>query len=200
MDALIRQAGAGDADAVAGIYRPFVEASATSFEAVPPDAGGMARRITDTVPTHPWLVCELEGRVAGYAYAGKHRARTAYQWSVETSAYVDPAYHRRGVGRALYTSLLAVLRAQGFVNAYAGITLPNPASVAFHESMGFRPVGVFRGIGHKFGAWHDVGWWALELAPRDAPPRDPLSLEQVVGSEAWTSAMEAGVELLRRER
>lgn len=166
----LRLAAPADAAAVAAIYRPFVEESVVSFETTAPGAEEMGRRIEATLAMHPWLVEEVDGGVAGYAYAGPYRKRDAYQWSVETSVYVAADHRRRGVGRRLYAALFDVLRAQGLVNAFAGIALPNPASVAFHESMGFAPVGTYRHVGHKFGAWHDVGWWALELA---APGRNP---------------------------
>ena len=102
--------------------------------------------------------------MVGYAYAGRHRSREAYQWSVEVSVYVAENQHRRGVGRALYTSLVECLRLQGFFHAYAGITLPNPASVGLHESLGFQPVGVYKDVGYKLGQWHTVGWLELIIA------------------------------------
>ena len=126
--------------------------------------------------TKPWLVWEEDGRVLGYAYASGHRARAAYQWCVEVSVYVHPDARRGGIARRLYTELFERLREQGFYNAYAGITLPNPASVGFHEAMGFRPIGVYPKIGYKFGRWHDVGWWSLRLRDDDeepAPPKPP---------------------------
>ena len=159
----IRLATAGDAAPIADIYAPNVTDAVISFEAEPPDAGEMRRRIAGTLERYPWLVCERRGRVWGYAYAGAHGSRAAYRWSVDVSVYVHGEAHRAGVGRALYTSLFAALELQGFYNAYAGATLPNPASVGLHEAMGFRPVGVYRGTGYKMGAWHDVGWWHLPL-------------------------------------
>lgn len=137
----IRLATKDDAEQVAAIYAPFVTSSAVSFEIVPPTPDEMSRRIRETVPTHPWLVCERKGLVLGYAYASGHRARAAYKWSVDVSAYIHEHARRSGVGTALYTSLFSVLVLQGFYNAYAGITLPNPASVALHEFLGFQIVG-----------------------------------------------------------
>jgi phosphinothricin acetyltransferase len=145
----------------------------------------MERRIASTLRGWPWLVCEYEGRVAGYAYATSHRVRAAYQWAVDTSVYVDPAFHRRSIGSALYTSLFRILVAQGYFNAYAGITLPNPASVALHEAVGFRLVGVYHKVGYKLGAWHDVGWWQLALQPHRASPPPPLTLDEVRKHESW---------------
>lgn len=154
-----------DAAACAAIYAPHVERSATSFEEVPPDAAELATRIARTQATHPWLVAERDGELAGYAYACQHRSRAAYRWAADVSVYVAADRRRQGCGRALYVELLERLRRQRFQVACAGITLPNEASVALHEELGFRPVGVYRRIGWKAGAWQDVGWWQLELQP-----------------------------------
>jgi L-amino acid N-acyltransferase YncA len=167
---------ARDAAACAAIYAPFVRETAVSFEEVVPGAEDFAARIARTSATHPWLVCERDGEVAGFAYGAPHRERAAYRWATDVSVYVDPAFHRRGVGRALYEALFERLRAQRFQIACAGITLPNHASVGLHESLGFESVGVYRGIGWKAGAWRDVGWWQLRLLPAEAtgPPPEPL--------------------------
>jgi phosphinothricin acetyltransferase len=149
----------GDAAACAAIYAPSVTGAVTSFELVPPTAAEMAARIAAVLAWAPWLVLERNGEIAGYAYAGRHNVRAAYQWSVDTSVYVGEAHRGAGVGRALYERLLDLLRRQGFYVAHAGITLPNPASVRLHESFGFQPVGVYPAVGWKFGAWRDVGWW-----------------------------------------
>ena len=180
---MIRLAQTTDAAAVGEIYRPSVADRATSFELSAPDTGEMGRRIDACLERFPWLVAEDNGRVVGYAYAGAHRTRPAYQWSVEVSAYVAEGTHRRGVGRALYEALFRVLALQGYKNAYAGITLPNVASAGFHRRLGFTSVGVFRGIGFKHGAWHDVEWLERPLAPRDdAPPPLPIALSALHGS------------------
>ncbi len=164
----------GDAAACASIYEPYVSHSAVSFEIVPPDAAELARRIELNSVTHAWLVAETDGRIAGFAYGGSHRARAAYRWATEVSVYVHAAHQRRGIGRALYGELLPVLARHGLQVALAGITLPNPGSVTLHEAIGFQPVGVYRRIGYKAGAWHDVGWWQLELIPAGSdPPKEP---------------------------
>jgi phosphinothricin acetyltransferase len=193
----IRLAGDRDADDIAGIYAPFVAADATSFEAEPPSAAEMRRRIAETTVTHPWLVCDRDGVVAGYAYATPHRARAAYQWCVETSVYVHPDCRHSGVARGLYTSLFAILAAQGFVNAYAGITLPNARSVALHEKVGFLPLTVYRGIGFKMGHWHDVGWWHLIVSPHPASPEPPKPLEELRRRPGWDDLLARGVPLIR---
>lgn len=189
---MIRLATPADAARVAAIYRPGVEHSAASFEEVAPGPDDMARRIEATLATHPWVVMEAGNNVVGYAYAGPHHARAGYRWSVNVSVYVDEAHHGRGIGRALYTTLFAILRAQGFLNAYAGIALPNAASVGLHESMGFTLVGVYAGVGYKLGAWRDVGWWHLPLAPLSADPAWPRPLHEMPARPEWPALLAAG--------
>jgi len=187
---MLRIAQLTDASRIAEIYRPAVTERATSFELEPPDAAEMGARITKTLQRFPWLVDDDAGRIIGYAYAGPHRTRAAYRWSVEVSAYVADDMQRRGVGRALYEALFRVLVLQGYRTACAGITLPNAASEGFHRSVGFEPVGVFRGIGFKFGTWHDVEWLERPLVPRDAtPPAPPIPLALLATSPLLDSAM-----------
>jgi len=180
--AMLRLALPADGDRIAEIYAPAVAERTTSFELVPPDGVEMARRISAVTARTPWLVLEDSGRLVGYAYATPHRDRPAYQWSVEVSAYVDAEAHRAGHGRTLYTALFDILVAQGFVNAYAGITLPNPASVGFHQAMGFEEIGIYRGIGYKFGCWHDVVWLHRPLAPREPGVQPPRPLAEVLAT------------------
>jgi phosphinothricin acetyltransferase len=165
----IRPVRAGDAAAVAAIYAPYVLETPISFELSPPDEREIAARIASRTKTHPWLVAEEpSGRVVGYTYAGPFRDRPAYRYSAESAVYVERGAHRRGLGRALMSELLDRLRSQGVHTVIAGVTLPNAGSVGLHEALGFRPVGAFREVGWKFGAWHDVAFWQLRLA--DGPP------------------------------
>ena len=165
-----------DAAAVAAIYRPVVESSSVSFEEAAPNAAEMAARIRSTLVRTPWLVAEGDATaVIGYAYAGAHRDRAAYRWSVDVSAYVRDDWRGRGVGSQLYDRLTSILRDQGFVNAYAGISLPNPASVALHESIGMRRIGVYERVGFKFGAWHDVAWYGMRLSEPSGDPLEPIA-------------------------
>ena len=163
----IRTATADDAATLREIYRPYVERTAVSFELEVPSIEEFQRRISVAVEEWSWLVAEVNGRQVGYAYGSPHRAREAYRSSVETSAYVYEDYQRQGIGRALYVQLLAELRERGFGSAFAGTTLPNDASVRFHESLGFQPIGVFPRVGRKFGAWHDVAWFYRPLQDSD---------------------------------
>ncbi len=172
----IRLANDGDALAIAEIYAPFVTDSAVSFEMEPPDAAEMTKRLHKVLVRTPWLVAEDAGRVIGYAYGTRHRERAAYDWSIEVSAYVRADAQRGGVARTLYEKLFAILAEQGFYSAFAGITLPNAASVGFHQALGFTPIGVFQKIGFKFGVWHDVGWYERALQPYAQPSAPPIPI------------------------
>jgi phosphinothricin acetyltransferase len=166
----IRSATPDDAEALLAIYRPFVLDTAISFELEVPSLEEFRGRIERALEGWAWLVAEHDRRILGYAYATPHRSRGAYRWSVEPSVYVAAGSHRRGIGKSLYEALMPILADKGYCNAYAGITLPNDASVALHRRLGFQPVGVFRSVGHKLGAWHDVSWWHLRLRPE--PPEE----------------------------
>jgi phosphinothricin acetyltransferase len=172
--AVIRPADVPDAAGIAAVYRPYVTDSVASFETVPPDAAQLAERMTGR-PRLPWFVACRDGAVVGYAYGGRHRSRAAYRWSVDVSVYTAAAERGAGTGRALYARLLPELRALGYVTAFAGIALPNPASVGLHTATGFTPVGVYRAAGFKAGRWHDVGWWQLPLAELPAEPAEPAA-------------------------
>jgi L-amino acid N-acyltransferase YncA len=168
---MIRLATSDDAPQIAAIYRPFCEENCVSFELEAPAAAEMAARIAKIGGRFPWLVDDRGGVVAGYAYASPHRERAAYRWVVEVTVYIHEKFRGQGVGRALYTELFKRLRDQGLFKAYAGILIPNPASQGFHESMGFKLVGVYEKVGYKMGAWLDVGWWVYSIQPeRDSPP------------------------------
>ncbi|MEP7361220.1 MAG: N-acetyltransferase family protein [Chloroflexota bacterium] len=168
---------ATDSARVAQIYAPAVVGSTTSFEEIVPDAAEMAKRMRAVLARTPWLVADVDGGVVGYAYASSHRERAAYRWSVDISVYVDPAHLGQGIGRALYEALLPVLRRQRFVNVYAGIGLPNPASVALHGKIGMTRIAVYERVGWKMGRWVDVAWYGLRLSePTGSPPPEPIPL------------------------
>jgi phosphinothricin acetyltransferase len=167
-----------------------------TFEEVAPTVVEMEQRIRKVTAQFPWLVCSADGRVAGYAYAATHRERAAYRWAVETAAYVSEGHRGRGIGRALYFSLTRLLRAQGYHRAFGLISLPNPASVALHESAGFKPKTVFKNIGYKSGDWRDVGWWECPLTEPAGKPSEPLAISQLVGGPHWNEAIAAGESLL----
>src|SRR6185503_5378327 len=150
----IRRATADDAAAIASIYAPYVAASVVSFETEAPDEAEMRSRIEALGDLYPWLVaCAEDGSILGYAYGCAFRSRPAYRFSVETTVYVADGAHRRGIGSLLYRELLPVLEAQGFTQAIGAITLPNDASVALHESLGFVRAGTYEKVGFKLDGW-----------------------------------------------
>ena len=169
---LIRPAGPADAASVLERYAPIVRESFVSFELEPPPADEMARRIDAGIE---WLVFEEAGDILGYAYAMPFHPRAAYRWSVEVSVYVPAAAEGRGLGRHLVEGLLDEVRRRGFVNAFAGIALPNPASVRLFEGVGFEQIALQRSVGFKLGAWRDVGWWQLQLREPTVPPPQLIS-------------------------
>jgi phosphinothricin acetyltransferase len=163
MELTIDFATADDAEQIEAIYAPCVRDTFISFELEPPSASQIRERILKTTEKYPWLVTRRGKEVLAYAYASQHRSRAAYEWSVDVGIYVLGSSRKLGVGRSLYQTLFQVLSLQGFYNAYAGIALPNPASVGLHQACGFRPVGVYENAGFKLGAWRDVGWWQRAL-------------------------------------
>jgi phosphinothricin acetyltransferase len=174
----IRTATPDDDAAIAAIYAPIVTDTAISFELQPPTVAEMRQRILATLPLLPWLVGEdAQGAVCGYVYASKFRERAAYQWAVEVTAYVRSDCRGTGVGRQLYTRLFASLADLGYVQAVAGITLPNAASVGLHEALGFEPATRYRNVGYKHGAWRDVGYWQKALQPLPAAPAAPRAFK-----------------------
>jgi L-amino acid N-acyltransferase YncA len=170
----VRSATTADASACAAIYASYVSDTAITFEAVPPGPAEMAERIAAALQTHAWVVLEDDGRVVGYAYAGPFKSRAAYRWSCEVSVYLEIGRRRTGAGRMLYDALFSRLVERGFRTVVAGMTLPNDASLGLHAAMGFEPVGVYRRIGWKHGAWHDVAWTQRSLVFDE----DPLVLDE----------------------
>lgn len=169
----MRDASEYDARACAAIYAPYVRETVVSFEDEPPTHAQMAERIAVATRTHAWIVQEDDNRVVGYAYGWPHKERAAYRFSCEVSVYVEQGRRRTGSGRALYEALFERLEARGYRMAVAGMTLPNEASAGLHRAMGFEPVGVYRRIGWKFGAWHDVAWMQRTLGVEHDPPVEP---------------------------
>lgn len=177
----IRFAKIEDSGAMLDIYAPYVLETAISFETEVPSLAEFQSRVVDTLPKYPWLIYEIDNRIVAYAYAGSYRSRCAYGWSLESTVYVDRNFRGNGIGTKLYRTLFQLLKEQGAVNVFAGITQPNEASVRLHESLGFVPVGIYKDIGFKIGKWWDVGWWQLQLQKPERPdclrlPRKDLNL------------------------
>ena len=175
----IRPITKNDAAATLNIYKYYVEKTAVSFEYEPPTAEEWEQRIALVTVEYPWLVCEVEAEIVGYAYGTSHRYRSAYLWSVETAIYLSEKFHGKGIARPLYQALFDILRLQGYVNVYAGVTIPNDKSVAFHKSMGFSDVGTFKKIGFKFGEWHDTRWFQMHLVDHRGKPGRRYTFKEV---------------------
>lgn len=194
MAPLIRLATAADAAAVHALYAPLVRDTHISFETAPPTMDEMRARVDGVIAQgYPWLVYEDDGDILGYAYAGRFRSRAAYEWSTETSINVAEGARGRGVGRALYESLLAVLALQGYHTACAVIALPNAPSVALHRAVGFREVGTLERVGHKGGSWRDTLWMQRHLAEPGAVPVQPLPVAEAGRRPGWEAALGAGL-------
>jgi len=194
----IRIASPADAGEILKIYKPHVLSTATTFEETVPSIEEFQQRISTILEECPCLVCEIDGAVVGYAYASSHRSRAAYRWNKEVSVYVAEQFQQKRVARALYTSLFAILKEQGICNLLAGITLPNEASVGFHESMGFEKCAEFRYIGFKLGKWHTVGWWELFLlGDEKSTPMEPIPFSQFKKQTSMNPLLLKGVPLLK---
>ncbi len=177
---MIRMARQCDAQAISEIFCPIVTSTAISFATAAPTTSDFQKKIAEITTTLPWFVFELDSIVKGFAYASPHRSLGAYRWCVEVSIYVSADSRRSGVAKALYERLIETLRSLGYYNAYAGITLPNEASIVFHEFFGFQKFCVFKSIGNKHGKWHDVAWYKLELQDEyTSNPSDPISIREL---------------------
>jgi phosphinothricin acetyltransferase len=176
---LIRQATEQDAPAMLAIYQPFILNTSITFESLVPTAEAFAGRIKTYLENWPWLVCEIDGQIAGYAYGSRYRERTGYQWCVESSVYVQETFQRSRAGKALYTALLDILKMQGYRNIYAVINLPNEKSVAFHESMGYKWIASYENVGYKLGQWKTVGWWQLIINAYVHKPAAPVPFSEI---------------------
>lgn len=177
--ACIRLAIQSDAPGILSVYAPYIQHTSITFETEVPAEELFTNRIVSYLKDWPWLVCQVDGTIAGYAYASRYRERVAYQWSVECSVYIHDDYMRAGVAQALYTALMEILKLQGFRNVYAVINLPNERSVAFHEKIGFRYFATYEQVGYKLGQWKNVGWWRLILNDFDNEPAPPVPFAEL---------------------
>ena len=197
MNTVIRLASAVDAPAIHQIYLPIVRDTHISFEQIAPTPREIAARIEKTLSQYPWLVCELDGQLTGYSYASAFRSRAAYQWTAETTVYIHADFQRRGVARALYSSLMAILREQGYCSAIGVIALPNAGSIRAHEALGFRKVGVFENAGYKASAWRDTGWWQLALRPAPSQPLSPRPITELANQDNFPTLLQTGLQHIR---
>jgi phosphinothricin acetyltransferase len=197
MNPIIRLAEKRDVPGILEIYSPFILETAVTFEESIPDKDSFWKRMLDIMAELPFLVCEIDGRVAGYAYASAYRSRASYRWSKEVSVYIHPDFYRRKVGHALYTSLHEMVRCQGIANLLAIITMPNEVSVAFHEQIGYRKCGEFSKVGYKLGQWQNVGWFELFLQDETQAPKERLlTLDELKELPIFKASIEKGLSKL----
>jgi phosphinothricin acetyltransferase len=194
----IRVAREEDAAEVLAIYKPYILETAVTFEETVPSLDVFSSRIAAIRKDCPFLVCEMNGKIAGYAYASSYRSRAAYRWNREVSVYTHPEFRRRNVAKALYQALFSILKMQGFTRLYAVITLPNDASVKLHESLGFRAFAVYENVGYKLGKWQHVGWWELVLTDDEQQkPVDPVLFENIASNKKTEKYLKDALSFLK---
>lgn len=198
MDATIRLAEKRDVSGILEIYAPFITDTAVTFEETVPSEESFWERIQGIMAELPFLVCKIEGKIAGYAYASGYRSRASYRWSKEVSVYVHPDFQRKRVAHALYTSLNEMVKYQGIADLLAIITMPNEPSVTFHEYFGYRKCAEFSKVGYKLGQWQNVGWFELFLQDETQPPKERiLPLNEIVDLPIFGQAIQNGLALLK---
>lgn len=177
--ATIRIATPEDARSILEIYAPYITHTSLTFETEVPSEQAFAERMRNYLQTWPWLVCEVDGNIAGYSYATRYRERTGYQWCTESSIYIKDEFKGTGMAKALYSALFEILKRQGFRNVYAVINLPNDRSVVFHESCGFSWFATYENVGYKLGQWKNVGWWRLQINDYSDEPDPPIAFKKM---------------------
>jgi L-amino acid N-acyltransferase YncA len=198
MSPTIRLAECRDVPGILEIYAPFILHTAVTFEEIVPNEESFWNRIQEIMTELPFLVCEIDGRVAGYAYASGYRSRASYRWSKEVSVYIHPDFQRKKVAHALYTSLHELVRFQGIANLLAIITMPNESSVAFHEQFGYRKCAEFSKVGYKLNQWQNVGWFELFIQDKNAAPKERiLQIDEMLDKPAYSEAILKGLSKLK---
>lgn len=199
MSVKIRFATQEDSVAILGIYESYIRDTAITFEYEVPSVSDFNTRIENIMRYFPWLVCEIDGEVAGYGYAFKHGERAAYQWSADLSIYINEKHHRKHIATALYTALIEMLKLQGYYTVFAGVTIPNPNSEAFHTSFGFQKVGVFNNVGYKLGEWRDVKWFAFTLSEYKKEPKPPVAFSDIKDKKIIREIVNKAEEIIRED-
>lgn len=180
---VIRSATLEDAEAILGIYETYITNTVVTFEIEVPSPEAFRERMEKIMAQFPWLVCEIDGEIAGYAYASKHGERAAYRWSVDLSVYIHEKFHRKHIASELYDEVIRLLQKQGYYTVYAGVSTPNPRSEAFHDAYGFRNLGEFKNVGYKLGQWLGVTWYELPIAAYSENPAEPLAIGKITEDE-----------------
>ena len=177
MNKTLRLATLDDAEKILAIYAKYIKNTTITFEVEVPTLEAFQTRMKNIMSFFPWIVAEIDGEIAGYAYASKHGERAAYGWSADLSVYIDEKFHRHHLGTDLYDELIDLLKKQGFCTVYAAISTPNPKSEAFHQSYGFHKIGEFKNVGHKMNQWLGVTWYDLQISDYVSNPQEPRHYE-----------------------
>jgi L-amino acid N-acyltransferase YncA len=196
MNKKVRLATEADSASILEIYTPFISDTVITFEYKVPTVTEFGKRITDIQKKYPYIICEVNGSVVGYAYASQFNERAAYDWSVDFSIYIKPQYHRKNIGKALYFTLFELLKLQGYYNAYAGVTLPNIKSESLHQSFGFKPIGVYQNVGYKFGDWHDVKWFQLKIQDYSKSPTTPKIIDEINNTPEFNTIIQKAEKMI----
>ncbi len=194
----IRLISREDSPGILEIYKPYVTDTAITFEYEVPTQDEFLQRIKANTSEYPWLVCLQNHKIIGYAYASKHRDRAAYQWSVDSAIYLSPLVHRKGIARILYESLFSILRLQGYFNVYAGISLPNEKSVAFHKALGFKEIAHYKKVGFKHHQWHNTAWFELHLSEHIDNPPIPQKITDLINTTGLLTILKTANESVGR--
>lgn len=198
-DKTIRLATERDSASILQIYAPYITDTVITFECQVPSLTAFSERMANIQRKYPWLVCEIDHQIAGYAYASCFHEREAYNWSVDFSVYIDPQYHRRNIGKALYLGLFEILKLQGYYNAYAIVVLPNIKSERLHESFGFKEIGIYQKAGYKFNSWHDVKWYGLTINEHIQSPAKPKSIHEVSHMDKFKKIIKKAEQIMKIE-
>lgn len=196
MNKKIRLVTEADSASILEIYKPFITDTVITFEYDVPSLDDFTERISNIQKKYPWLVCEIDGDIVGYAYASPFHERAAYDWSVDFSIYINPKYHGKRIGKALYCALVELLKLQGYCNAYALVTLPNIKSEGIHESFGFKSVGVCKNVGYKFGEWRDVKWFELEIQQHPKIPSILKVIDEISNTAEFNKIIEQAEQII----
>jgi L-amino acid N-acyltransferase YncA len=192
----IRLADTSDYGSILQIYSPFITDTVITFEYEVPAIEEFEKRIANIQKKYPYLVCEINNNIVGYAYASRYREREAYDWSVDFSVYINPLYHGKRIGKALYFSLFEMLKLQGYYNAYAGVTIPNIKSEGLHEAFGFNPIGIYQRVGYKFGSWHDVKWYELKIKEHEEAPLKPVPIDKIKNTDEFNEILKKAEQMI----
>ncbi|AJA46245.1 phosphinothricin N-acetyltransferase [Clostridium pasteurianum DSM 525 = ATCC 6013] len=193
----IRLGKKSDINKILEIYKPFVENTVITFEYEVPTLNDFNVRMLNIQKKYPLLICEINDKVVGYAYASQFGERAAFNWSVELSIYISPKYHKYKIGKSLYFALFEVLKLQGYYNAYAKITSPNVKSEYLHKSFGFKLVGIYKNIAFKFGNWQDLACYELNLKDYDKSPLPPKTINEISITPKFKKILQEAEEIIK---